>query len=36
MTPLKRKVPCTFKRETPLEVQERIYLLVVNDRGGGT
>jgi hypothetical protein len=27
MTPLKRKVSCTFKRETPLEVQERIYLL---------
>jgi hypothetical protein len=28
MTPLKRKVSCTFKRETPLEVQERIYMLV--------
>jgi hypothetical protein len=28
MTPLKRKVSCTFKRETPLEVQERIYLLL--------
>ena len=27
MTPLKRKVSCTFKRETPLEVQERIYPL---------
>jgi hypothetical protein len=27
MTPLKRKNSCTFKRETPLEVQERIYLL---------
>ena len=27
MTPLKRKVSCTFKRETPLEAQERIYLL---------
>ena len=24
MQPLKRKVSCTFKRETPLEVQERI------------
>ena len=24
MTPLKRKVSCTFKRETPLEAQERI------------
>ena len=23
----KRKVSCTFKRETPLEIQERIYLL---------
>ena len=29
MTPLKRKVSCTFKRETPLEAQERIYQLTV-------
>jgi hypothetical protein len=27
MQPLKRKDSCTFKREKPLEVQERIYLL---------
>lgn len=25
MTQTKRKVPCTFKREIPLEIQERIY-----------
>jgi hypothetical protein len=27
MQPLKRKDSCTFKREKPLEVQERIYQL---------
>jgi len=27
MRSLKRKVSCTFKREIPLEIQERIYLL---------
>ncbi len=27
MRTLKRKVSCTFKREIPLEIQERIYLL---------
>jgi len=30
MKPTKRKVSCTFKRETPLEIQERIYLLLKN------
>jgi hypothetical protein len=32
MTPLKRKVSCTFKRETPLEAQERIYPLKNGDK----
>jgi len=27
MNSTKRKVSCTFKRETPLEIQERIYQL---------
>jgi len=35
MTPLKRKDSCTFKRETPLEVQERIYPLPLPGGGGG-
>jgi len=35
MTPLKRKVSCTFKRETPLEVQERIYQLAGQKRAAG-
>jgi hypothetical protein len=27
LKPTKRKVSCTFKREIPLEIQERIYSL---------
>ena len=31
---LKRKDSCTFKREIPLEIQERIYLLVIPAKAG--
>ena len=29
---LKRKVSCTFKRKITLEIQERIYLLYIQQR----
>jgi len=34
MRSLKRKVSCTFKREIPLEIQERIYPLPWRLSGG--
>jgi hypothetical protein len=34
MNSTKRKVSCTFKRETPLEIQERIYAVAIADVKG--
>jgi hypothetical protein len=36
MQPLKRKDSCTFKREKPLEVQERIYPLLTEEGSSQT